>query len=200
MGDWSSDVCSSDLSAMSSEKEGIMSASRDLYQEVTDKVVAALETAGEWHRPWTEVGLDVLAPRSVDGRAYRGVNVLLLWASAMEHDYSHGLWGTYRAWAAHGAQVRKGEHGTVVTLWKPTDRKASADEAKSGKDRVPFLLLRNYVVFNVEQVDGYELPVVEPVEGPSPVEHADAFFKAVGADVTASFTASTVPVTVSAAV
>lgn len=157
---------------------------RDLYAEVTDTIIDALESAGEWSRPWTSLGLDASAPRSINGRPYRGMNVMLLWSSAMRNGYTSGVWGTFKSWQAHGAQVRKGEKGTLVVLWKPFDRKPNADEIAAGADpdsRKGSLLLRHFHVFNAAQVDGYEVP--ELPAGPDALDHAEAFFAAVGADV-----------------
>jgi antirestriction protein ArdC len=158
---------------------------RDVYQDVTDTIVAALETAGEWKRPWQSLSADASSPRSIDGRAYRGTNVLLLWAAAMDCGYSHGVWGTYKAWNAKGAQVRKGERGTMVTLWKPGSRKATESETANGKgDKVETLFLTHFTVFNAAQVDGWEMP--DQPAGPDPIDHAATFFANIGADVTYS--------------
>src|SRR6185312_15970638 len=46
--------------------------------------------------------------RSV-GKPYRGVNVLMLWATAQKRAYTSNEWATYRQWQEAGAQVRKGE-------------------------------------------------------------------------------------------
>lgn len=154
---------------------------RDVYQEVTDSLIAALETAGEWHRPWQDLGTDIGRPRSIDGRPYRGTNTLLLWFAAMDHGYEHGIWGTYRAWAAKGAQVRKGERGTMVTLWKPSKRKARENERADDDGNVSSLFLTHFSVFNAAQVDGWVAPEVP--KGPDPIDHAQRFFAAVGAKV-----------------
>ena len=188
-------------------------APRDIYQEVTDAIIEALETAGEWHRPWSDLDADAGLPRSIDGRPYRGVNTILLWASALQHGYEHGTWGTFKAWFKDRAAtpdeiadgtarknrdgdyrvttrcVRKDEHGTLVTLWKPTSRRASADEVAGGKadenGRIDGLLLRHFTVFNAAQVEGYEAPAeVERPTGPDAIAHADEFFKNIGAKVT----------------
>lgn len=160
---------------------------RDLYAEVTDSIIEALETAGEWSRPWALVDNGAAAPRNIDGRPYRGVNTILLWASAIQGGYTSGVWGTYKAWQAKHAQVRKGEKGTLVTLWKPFERKASAAEIADGKadknGKIKSLLLRHYTVFAAEQVDGWEPPVVEALPEAERDEQAEAFFAAVGADV-----------------
>jgi antirestriction protein ArdC len=158
-------------------------AKRDLYAEVTASIVGALETAGEWQRPWTLAENGAAAPRNADGRHYRGVNTLLLWASAMEHGWTSGVWGTYRAWVNHGAQVRKGEKGTLVVLWKPARRSPRGDEVPEDDGKVGMLLLRHFTVFAAEQVDGYELPPVAELPVFERDAAADEFFSRVGADV-----------------
>lgn len=120
--------------------------SLDTYQEVTDRIVSALE-AGEvpWRRPWrSEVG----QPRSIDGRAYRGINALLLGMS----EYGDPRWGTFAGIKRHGGKVRKGERSTLVVLWKPLRVK----DKESGEPR-QILMLKYFRVFNIEQCDGLAL-------------------------------------------
>lgn len=160
---------------------------RDVAQQVTDSIVVALETAGEWSRPWARVNGGAAAPRSVEGRAYRGVNAVLLWASAMDAGYETGTWGTYKAWQGAGAQVRKGEKGTMVTLWRPVSRPGTAAEITNGetdgRNEKRCLLLRHFTVFAAEQVDGWTAPAVETFDPIARDARVDAFFAAVGADV-----------------
>jgi len=134
---------------------------RNVYAEVTDRIVAALEGGTvPWRRPWSETG----GPRSLDNRPYRGINIFLLELMG----YGDPRWGTFNAVKRHGGSVRKGEKGTRVILWKPVKR-----EVPEGDERpAAYLLLRDYVVFNAEQCDG--LPELETVEATStPNELAD---------------------------
>lgn len=89
----------------------------DVYSRVTDKIVADLERGNlTWLQPWQaghQAG-PVSRPLRAGGKAYRGVNVLMLWAAAMEKGYSCPLWLTYKQAAELGGQVRKGEHGALV--------------------------------------------------------------------------------------
>src|SRR3546814_14627347 len=72
-----------------------MPASRvNLYDEVTAKIIAELEGGRiPWVQPWgTPNGQGAAAapglPRNaVTGRAYSGVNVLILWGALFEHGY-----------------------------------------------------------------------------------------------------------------
>lgn len=121
------------------------------YQTVTDAIVAGLERAREWRRPWASVVRD-LAPVNVRGQAYRGVNTLLLAAVAMERGYASRQWGTYKAWQERGAQVRKGEKSAPCVFWKSYEREAVDADGKPATERV--LVARLYSVFNAEQVDG----------------------------------------------
>lgn len=119
----------------------------DVYQQVTDRIIDALERGTvPWRKPWrTRPGAGVPV-NARTGRPYRGVNVLLLGLAG----YEDHRWGTFKAWKELGASVRKGEHGTRVILWKPVRQREEARE--QGKS--DYLLLRDYVVFNAEQVDG----------------------------------------------
>jgi antirestriction protein ArdC len=127
----------------------------DIYQVVTDRVLAGLEAAqaraAAGHRyslPWVTVGA-LHEPRSLQGRAYRGINYVLL--SMLGSVFPSQTFGTYKGWQAKGCQVRKGEKGIPVIFWKmlPVQDKAT------GQDKViPFA--RGYTVFAGEQVDGFD--------------------------------------------
>jgi antirestriction protein ArdC len=91
----------------------------DIYQRVTDRIVAAIEAGlaeGKAGMPWhrkshggTATGLPMNAASKT---SYRGVNVPVLWATADAAGYGTGLWATYKQWGEMGGQVRKGEQGT----------------------------------------------------------------------------------------
>jgi antirestriction protein ArdC len=89
----------------------------DVYTRVTNKIVADLERGNlTWLQPWQaghQAG-PVSRPLRAGGKAYRGVNVLMLWAAAIEKGYSCPLWLTYKQASELGGQVRKGEHGSLV--------------------------------------------------------------------------------------
>ena len=91
-------------------------------------------------------------------RLYRGINALLLGIEASTHGYPLNRWLTYRQALELGGQVRKGEHGTTVVLWRL--RKISATSDVYPEPEVPDLhervipLLRPFTVFNVAQIEG----------------------------------------------
>lgn len=152
-----------------------------VIERVTNELIAAIEAgAGEWNMPWTKLGsLDT--PRSIDGRYYRGLNVMILHFTAMDLGYTSGVWGTYDAWAKHGGQVRKGEKSTEVVLWKPFTRTVEGDQGE--EERRSALMVRTFRVFAAEQQDGWEIPEVKPRNTDERLAHCDEFFTAIAANV-----------------
>ncbi len=96
----------------------------DLFETITDQLIAAIEAgADDWRMPWHTLA-EAGTPASVDGHRYRGVNALWLPMVAASEGWDSGLWATYRGWQRHNAQVRRGEKGTAVLLWKKLDPRA----------------------------------------------------------------------------
>lgn len=91
---------------------------RDLYQEVTNRIVTALEVGTvPWLKPWKDsvsTGGFMEPHNAVSGRAYNGINVLILGTT---HYQSQG-WLTFKQAKELGGNVRKGEHGTGIVFWK----------------------------------------------------------------------------------
>jgi antirestriction protein ArdC len=97
-------------------------------------------------------GRPVSRPRRAAGKAYRGVNVLMLWAAAMEKGYNCPLWLTYKQAAGLGGQVRKGEKGSLVVYADTITKKDTDANGAEVETEIPFM--KGYTVFNAEQIDG----------------------------------------------
>lgn len=155
----------------------------DIFDRITRHIVEALEAgAGAFRLPWHVTDSPHFRPQNVVSKSgYRGVNVLVLWATAEARGYRSGMWGTYGQWQQLGAQVRKGEKSTPVVLWKVSDRKQKADEdADQSAGR---MFATGYAVFNAAQVDGYHPLVTASLTEGERVAKAEAFYSGVGADV-----------------
>src|SRR5437016_522781 len=90
----------------------------NLYQEITDKIIAELE-AGRvpWVQPWGTAAAKAslgLPKNAATQRRYSGVNVLILWGAVIERGFSAQSWLTFRQALGLGGNVRKGEHGSTV--------------------------------------------------------------------------------------
>jgi antirestriction protein ArdC len=155
----------------------------DIYQRVTDQIIAAIEKgAGKWDMPWNQNSGMPLNVQS--NKFYRGVNVPVLWSVAQDKGYEHPIWGTYKQWSEKDAQVRKGEKAALVVFWKFFDN-AKGEEAESEPDEKSGrrAMARAYPVFNCGQVDGYTPVKPEPLPVAERIERAEDFFHHVGADV-----------------
>jgi len=125
---------------------------RDVYADVTNKILAQLETgAAPWVKPWSATpGLNVPC-NAVTNRPYSGCNVVLLWM-AQSAGYRTPRFLTFKQATELGGHVRKGEHGHKVFFVKQLSVK---DDKGDGTDPdtkiVP--MLREYTVFNVDQCE-----------------------------------------------
>ncbi len=151
---------------MQATRKTATAAGRDIYATVTNQIVAALEAGTRpWVRPWTSTAPEGIGrPLRSTGEPYRGINVLLLWSAALEHGYSSRRWYTFNQAKAMGANVRRGEHGSMV-VYAGRIENADADddeEQASTPRRAGASFLRAYTVFNADQLDGLTLDPAAP--------------------------------------
>lgn len=148
---------------------------KETYAEkVAAKVIEQLERGvAPWQKPWDAGSMAGTAPMNpTTGNNYRGSNAL--WLTMQGRDDPR--WLTYNQASAQGAQVRKGERGSVIQYYKFKDEVAVRDDAgKIVKDGNGKTLTREVdlerprpfsaTVFNAEQMDGMP-PLVpkQPVE------------------------------------
>lgn len=142
----------------------------DTYQLITDQFVEALEQGVvPWQKPWN---VDTDLPRSLaTRRPYRGINIFILMVAALARGYESPYWVTYKQAKKLGGQVRGGERGTQIVLWRRIDVE---DKDRPGETK-RIMLLKHFTVFNVEQCDGVKAPVTVTEEREfTPSERADA--------------------------
>lgn len=159
----------------------------DIYTRITNQIITSLEAGVKpWTQPWQSPHGNVTRPLRHTGESYSGINILTLWASAMERGFASPTWMTFKQALEYGASVRKGEKGSPVVYASAINRSEENPETGEAEDRsIPFL--KSYTVFNVEQIDG--LPERFHIAGevkPNPdqrIAEAEAFFGATGADV-----------------
>jgi antirestriction protein ArdC len=168
----------------------------DLYQSVTDQIVASLEQGVRpWMKPWNaeHAAGRITRPLRSNGIPYQGINVLVLWSESVAKGYSAPIWMTFRQALELNAHVRKGERGSTVVYastvtrsgTKPAPAQAGEETGEDRQETIPFL--KSYTVFNVEQIEG--LPAhfhavaeqrLDPVQR---IERSEAFFAGTKADI-----------------
>ena len=139
----------------------------DVYQEITDQMVAMLEAGTRpWSKSWNGSTAPNIPLRST-GAPYRGINVLTLWVVAMTKGYASPHWLTFKQALALGGCVRKGEKGSTVVYANKVevdDKEARGGDrggtGEDGKRQVAFL--KRYTVFNAEQIDGIDAKYPAP--------------------------------------
>ena len=121
------------------------------------------------------------------GRAYSGINVLILWGAVVQHGFPGQTWLTFRQALTLGGNVRRGERGVTVVYadrFVPDDEKRRAREAGEDAQAIPFL--KRFTVFNTTQCEG--LPASLAVEVPAPAPgliepRVEARIQATGVDI-----------------
>jgi antirestriction protein ArdC len=143
-----------------------------------------------WVKPWDDggSGLPLELPLRACGTAYRGMNIVALWAAAMERGFQARHWFTFKQALALEACVRKGERGSFVVFYTELaakDGEAAPREDQDGADLRR--ILRGYTVFNAEQIDRlppqFHAPV--PVQRAPVTDREDARFAGLFARVPA---------------
>ena len=158
---------------------------RDLYAEVSAKIIAELERgAAPWVKAWSVTPGQNTPQNAVSNRPYSGCNVILLWL-ARNRGWATPRFLTFKQALDAGGHVRKGEHGTKVYFVKQLQIKD--DSAADAEARlVP--MLREYTVFNVDQCDGLpdSIRAGKPMRVRNPDTRdalADEFLLSTGADI-----------------
>jgi antirestriction protein ArdC len=123
---------------------------RDLYAEVSARIVAELERgAAPWIKPWSATAGRNVPCNAATNRPYSGCNVILLWI-ASNRGWATPRFLTFKQAVELGGHVRKGETGTRVYFVKQLVDKDKDDDEKTRV--IP--MMREYTVFNVDQCEG----------------------------------------------
>lgn len=160
----------------------------DIYTRITNQIVSELEKGVRpWLKPWNaeHAAGRITRPLRHNGTPYQGINVVMLWSAAVAAGYAAPIWMTYRQAQELGANVRKGEKGSLVVFANTITRtKTNADGNEEDRE-IPFM--KGYTVFNVEQIEGLPTqfhasaqPRLDPVQR---IDRAERFFTATGANI-----------------
>jgi antirestriction protein ArdC len=160
----------------------------DVYTQVTDRIVAELEAGVRpWIQPWTSShgAGEVSRPLRFNGVPYRGINVVLLWLSALHRHYASPLWMTYKQAIELDGQVRRGETGSLVVYADRFTRREVNENGEEQESEIPFL--KSYTVFNTEQIDGlpaqYYATSSPDIGSVERIERVEQFFAQTKADI-----------------
>lgn len=115
---------------------------KDVYQMVTDKIIAELESGRiPWVKSWTG---GIGAINYVSREQYKGINTILL---PYEGEYL-----SFKQVQDLKGQVKKGEKAHMIVFWKMYDYETTNQEGELESKRRP--MLRYYNVFHLSQTTG----------------------------------------------
>lgn len=98
-----------------------------------------------WRRQWKQ-SQSLLAQNGITKKAYRGINFFILNMLLAPQQSPYFL--TFKQAKAMGGSVRKGQKGLPVFFWKMIETKP-----KEGEEAEIVPMLKQYTVFNLEQID-----------------------------------------------
>lgn len=133
---------------------------KQIQEEITNKIIESLKAGTiPWRKPWSTSPNCGAPTNVVSDRTYRGINPLLLEIHRQEYDYSSKWYATYKQWQDLGAKVvhrpshvKPGEWGCGIIYYAPI-KKTKEDPATGEEIEVEFGMLKQYSVFNAEQVE-----------------------------------------------
>lgn len=179
-----------------------MANTKSILGGIRDKLVAQIKEsivdgkAPPWVRPWKKTGQGGMPRNGLTGKAYHGVNIIILaseyrgdarWytfnqakeaAGYRKNPEWKGKADTYKGvakwlWKGEGedpkvGSVRKGEKGTQILLWKPTKKykKTVEVDGRQEEQERQGFYCTTFAVFNHEQID-WPQESAEPVEAPA---------------------------------
>src|SRR5579863_4319864 len=114
---------------------------KDVYTKVTERIISDLEQGiRPWMKPWSgdHAAGRITKPLRHNGTPYRGMNILLLWGEAMAKGYAAPIWMTYKQAQELGANVRKGEHGSLVVYANSITKTETNEKGEDTEREIPF--------------------------------------------------------------
>lgn len=137
----------------------------DMYAEVTNKIIQLIEDQATSNTiSWTKIGTGGLPMNLSTGKAYQGINVLLLWLASSEHDFTSPYWLTFKQAKAMGGSVKRGSTGTRCAFFKIQESRTSFDDQGNP---LTYPMLSPFTLFNLDQIEGIEVPQAVVLPGES---------------------------------
>jgi antirestriction protein ArdC len=133
------------------------------YQMVNSIILQKLEEGViPWKKMWrSETGLPAMSLTT--GKMYNGINQIILYCLASQHNTSP-YFLTYKQALSRGGHVKPGEKGAPVFFFKRIDEEDTQpgkSTDKSDESASPRFILRYFTVFNLDQCEGISLTETE---------------------------------------
>ena len=159
-----------------------MNVSTKQYETIQKVIIRSLEQALKdkeegkearviWRKGWNSEGFNSRPHNAVSGHPYKGLNTLILAATAADNGWSNTGWITKKNALKLGGRIKadQWDNSTLVFFWKfdeyisKSEWDTLTDEQKKKKSRKG-ALIKFYFVYNIEQTENVKLPKRETVE------------------------------------
>lgn len=164
-----------------------MSSKRDIYQEVTNRIIDGLEKG---FVPWKSGIVSCILPTNLYTKnQYHGINILLLALDGFFNRRESNFYATFKQVEALGGTIKKGSKGIEIVYFSyiirniETGRQITTIEynALTDEERKAYKVsrfLKSYYVFNVEQTEGLIIPEMEsPSVFNTPIQACEEIIK-----------------------
>ncbi len=131
----------------------------DIHQDLTNTIIDLLEKVdiNDYQPPFAGFTTQGLPYNPATNLTYQGINILNLWSAQHSRQLPSNEWATFKQWKDMGAHVKKGEKGSRVVFYKTLLKDKTNSQGDIEEIKIPMLKL--YTVFNVAQVEGYEVQI-----------------------------------------
>ena len=140
---------------------------KQIRERIVSQVLELLDKGiNPWIKPWSSGG-SLGDHNATSGHIYSGINIPVLAYSKEENGFTSNQWLTFNQARKHGGLIIKGSKATKVIFIKKIqfDRKDENGniiyDENGNKEKVPFALLRETPIFNIEQTENVVLPKAE---------------------------------------
>lgn len=158
----------------------------DIHQDITNNIITLLDQVNleEYEPPFANLAALGIPENPTTNKQYQGINILALWFNQSAKSFSSNKWATYKQWQSIGAQVKAEQKRSRIIFYKTLIKEDKNEQGESKEQKIP--MLRQYDVFNADQVEGYEDESLEHILEIDKVERSaliDSFCKSAGADI-----------------
>nr|SPS05217.1 conserved protein of unknown function [Candidatus Nitrotoga fabula] len=156
----------------------------DIHTRITEEIIRAIEArTSVFEMPWHNRAHAGLPKNPATNNVYRGVNTLMLWVEGQRKGYASSYWASYRQWQSLKAQVRHGEHGSLVVFYKREEKPTESSPDEADEPEKTRAVLRHSFVFNKDQVEGWSSQEQHHDVDDSTLNTVHEFVKSLSSDV-----------------
>jgi antirestriction protein ArdC len=134
------------------------------FSELTEKILKFLKKGvAPWRRPWEDGKPGTKYPQSSmdlprnakSGKQYQGLNITILWMTAMERNFQYPHWASLKQWEQMGATILPGHLGrSTAVLFSIRIKAQDRKDLKPDDPRHDKFVYVWHEVYNLAQVTG----------------------------------------------